>query len=82
PQAAPAAPGVPATPIDAKYAESGGPTGKLGPPTGEELPLPKRVGRFRMYANGVIVWTPQLGAQAVNFTELLTLLAENGIAPK
>jgi uncharacterized protein with LGFP repeats len=59
-------------PIDAEYLELGGPAGRLGPVAGDELLLPNRAGTFRMYANGVIVWTADLGARAVDTGSLLT----------
>src|SRR5262249_42100947 len=79
PPAAPATPdapsGVPASTagdaIDAKYRETGGPSGPLGPPAADGMDLPKQAGRFRMYGHGVIVWTRQLGAQAIGLADLV-----------
>jgi uncharacterized protein with LGFP repeats len=53
---------VPVDPIDAEYAALGGPTGPLGPATGDELDLPQHAGRFRPYSTGSIIWTPAFGA--------------------
>lgn len=57
-------------PIDVKYQQLGGSNGQLGAPAGDELLLPGRGGKFRVYNNGVIVWTPGLGAQTVDLASL------------
>jgi uncharacterized protein with LGFP repeats len=54
-----------ATPIDDKYAETGGPSGRLGMPTTQEAPAPDGVGRFRHFARGSIYWHPKTGAHMV-----------------
>jgi hypothetical protein len=67
--------------IDTKYAQNGGPTGPLGAPLGPESLLPGRGGTFRLFHNGVIIATPALGAQVVNFTTLLQLAPGIATAP-
>lgn len=63
----PVAPGAdPASPIEEKYREVGGPGGSLGAPTGPLMLLPGKIGQFRMYEHGTIVWTETLGAQVVD----------------
>ncbi|WP_067663742.1 SpoIID/LytB domain-containing protein [Nocardia miyunensis] len=59
--------------IDTKYAQTGGPTGILGVALGPESLLPGHRGTFRLFRNGVIIATPALGAQVVDFTRLLQL---------
>ncbi|MEV5647873.1 SpoIID/LytB domain-containing protein [Nocardia sp. NPDC052254] len=61
------------TVIDTKYAESGGASGPLGDPMGPESLLPGRGGTFRLYQGGVIISTPTLGAQIVDYARLLQL---------
>ncbi|MBO0856095.1 MAG: SpoIID/LytB domain-containing protein, partial [Nocardia sp.] len=61
------------TAIDAKYAESGGPAGPLGDPTGPESLLPGKSGTFRLYKGGVIIATPTLGTQIVDYARLLEI---------
>ncbi|MEU6559962.1 SpoIID/LytB domain-containing protein [Nocardia nova] len=61
------------TAIDTKYAESGGAAGPLGDPMGPESLLPGRGGTFRLYRGGVIIATPTLGAQIVDYARLLQL---------
>ncbi|WP_063016412.1 SpoIID/LytB domain-containing protein, partial [Nocardia nova] len=61
------------TAIDAKYAESGGAAGPLGDPMGPESLLPGKVGTFRLYKGGVIIATPTLGAQIVDYARLLQI---------
>jgi hypothetical protein len=75
PAAPVAPPGDGATPslVDAKYAEIGGPASSLGEPLGPESPLPDSTGSFRMFRNGVIIATPAMGAQVVDFSTLLKL---------
>ncbi|OXR46562.1 Amidase enhancer [Nocardia cerradoensis] len=86
-EAAPAVPEAPAAPapavpeqavrgnsaIDVKYAESGGAAGPLGDPMGPESLLPGKVGTFRLYQGGVIIATPTLGAQIVDYARLLQI---------
>ncbi|OYO18056.1 hypothetical protein CGZ93_15945 [Enemella dayhoffiae] len=56
---------VPAHPIDARYAELGGPTGFLGQPVSElSCGLPGS-GCMRHYAGGSIYWTQATGAQFI-----------------
>ena len=54
-----------ATPIDDKYAETGGGSGRLGMPTAAEAAAPDGVGKFRQFARGVIYWHPKIGAHMV-----------------
>jgi hypothetical protein len=54
-----------ATPIDDKYAETGGPSGRLGMATTPEAPTPDGVGKFRHFARGSIYWHPKTGAHMV-----------------
>ncbi|WP_228830959.1 SpoIID/LytB domain-containing protein [Nocardia elegans] len=61
------------TAIDAKYAESGGAAGPLGDPMGPESLLPGKAGTFRLYKGGVIIATPTLGAQIVDYARLLQI---------
>lgn len=56
----------PASPIEKKYRDAGGPQGSLGSPTGPLMLLPGKTGQFRMYERGTIVWTETLGAQVVD----------------
>ena len=51
-----------ATPIDAKYAALGGPTGFLGRPRDVERPTPDGIGRLRSFEHGSIHWSPSTGA--------------------
>lgn len=69
----------PLSPIDEKYRELGGLESSLGAPVGPEFLLPEGAGKFRIYANGVIVWTEVLGARAMDasfLTENLDALTE------
>src|SRR5579863_821039 len=54
-----------ASPIDQKYNTLKGSDAALGDPTGEEQAAPDGRGRYRMYQNGAIYYTPQAGAHAV-----------------
>ncbi|WP_240963317.1 SpoIID/LytB domain-containing protein [Antrihabitans stalactiti] len=66
---------APGSAIDAKYREVGGLTSTLGAPIGPELPLPKQTGKFRIFTNGAIIWTPDVGAKVVD----LSFLREVGV---
>ncbi|MEU4314810.1 SpoIID/LytB domain-containing protein [Nocardia sp. NPDC024068] len=68
------APGVTPSPIDTAYAEMGGARSAVGLPVTPELPLPDDAGRYRLFENGVIIYTPALGAQVVDFTTLMQLV--------
>lgn len=68
-----AAPGEAPSPIDTAYAELGGPRSVIGLPVTPEMPLPDYAGSYRLYENGVIVYTPDLGAQVVDFTTLMQM---------
>ncbi|MGW0250740.1 SpoIID/LytB domain-containing protein [Nocardia goodfellowii] len=67
------------SPIDLEYRRLGGYSGALGPPLGPELRLPRSIGSYRMFTNGIIVATPALGARVVDFTTLMEL-APGGVA--
>ncbi|MFC4376632.1 SpoIID/LytB domain-containing protein [Nocardia halotolerans] len=62
--------------IDTAYRRIGGADSSVGEPIGPEMLLPQRVGTYRMYTNGVIVATPALGAQVVDFSTLLQLVPD------
>ncbi|MGW0178600.1 SpoIID/LytB domain-containing protein [Nocardia sp. NPDC003345] len=68
------APGTTPSPIDTAYAEMGGARSAVGLPVTPELPLPDDAGRYRLFENGVIIYTPALGAQVVDFTTLMQLV--------
>ncbi|MGV9674496.1 SpoIID/LytB domain-containing protein [Nocardia sp. NPDC003482] len=61
------------SPIDVKYAQTGGPTGLLGDPLGPETPLPGRIGTFRLFRGGVIIATPEFGPRVVDLATLLRM---------
>ena len=52
--------------IDAKYRSLGGCGSILGAPLTEELATPDRVGRYNVFQNGSIYWTPRTGAHEVH----------------
>ncbi len=52
--------------IDAKYRALGGCTSFLGVPVSEERVAPDGVGRYSVFENGSIYWTPQTGAHEVH----------------
>ncbi len=59
------------SPIEAKYRELGGLASTLGAPLGPEMQLSGKIGKFRMFANGVIIWTEQLGVQVVDGSSVI-----------
>ncbi|WP_239476460.1 SpoIID/LytB domain-containing protein [Nocardia arizonensis] len=59
--------------IAAEYRRIGGARSAVGAPLGPELRLPQNAGSYRMFTNGVIIATPTLGAQVVDFTRLMEL---------
>ncbi|MEU8895098.1 SpoIID/LytB domain-containing protein [Nocardia sp. NPDC048505] len=61
------------SPIDAEYRRLGGDYGSLGAPLGPELRLPRSIGTYRVFSNGVIIATPELGARVVDFAALADL---------
>ncbi|WP_433600566.1 SpoIID/LytB domain-containing protein [Nocardia sp. CA-135953] len=61
------------SPIDAEYRRIGGATSAVGRPLGPEMALPQNAGTYRLFTNGVIIATPTLGAQVVDFTTLMQL---------
>ncbi|MEV6274657.1 SpoIID/LytB domain-containing protein [Nocardia sp. NPDC051832] len=62
------------SPIDQEYRRLGGDSGSLGAALGPELPMPRGVGNYRVFTNGVIAETPSLGAQVVDFSTLEQLV--------
>ncbi|MGW5387856.1 SpoIID/LytB domain-containing protein [Nocardia sp. NPDC003963] len=70
------APGATPSPIETAYAEMGGVHGALGLPVTPELPLPEDTGKYRLFENGVIVYTAELGAQVVDFDTLMRLVPD------
>ncbi|MFI5714983.1 SpoIID/LytB domain-containing protein [Nocardia sp. NPDC051750] len=70
------APGATPSPIDTAYAEMGGARSAVGLPVTPEMPLPDDAGSYRLFENGVIVYTPDLGAQVVDFTTLMQLVPD------
>ncbi|WP_280468510.1 SpoIID/LytB domain-containing protein [Nocardia cyriacigeorgica] len=64
------------SPIDIEYARLGGAASSVGEPIGPEMVLPENAGIYRLYSNGVIIYTPTLGAQVVDFTTLLELVPD------
>lgn len=67
-------PGQTPSPIDTAYAEMGGARSVVGLPVTPEMPLPDDAGSYRLFENGVIVYTPTLGAQVVDFTTLMQMV--------
>lgn len=65
------------TAIDDEYASLGGAAGFLGPPIAPEADCADRVGRFRLYANGAIYWSPSTKAHEVH-GDILKLWASLG----
>ncbi|MEV5835684.1 SpoIID/LytB domain-containing protein, partial [Nocardia sp. NPDC052112] len=64
------------SPIDAEYRRIGGASSAVGQPLGPELALPQNAGTYRLFTNGVIIATPTLGAQVVDFTTLMQLVPD------
>ncbi len=64
--------------IDAEYRRIGGATSTIGTPLGPEMILPRRAGTYRLYTNGVIIVTPTLGAQVVDYSRMLQVVPEGG----
>ncbi|MFF3221289.1 SpoIID/LytB domain-containing protein [Nocardia suismassiliense] len=64
------------SPIDLEYRRIGGAKSAVGQPLGPEMALPENAGTYRMFTNGVIISTPTLGAQVVDFTTLLQLVPD------
>ncbi|MFI9413538.1 SpoIID/LytB domain-containing protein [Nocardia gamkensis] len=64
--------------IDAEYRRIGGATSTIGTPLGPEMILPRRAGTYRLYTNGVIIVTPTLGAQVVDYSRMLQAVPEVG----
>ncbi|GAC70945.1 alpha/beta hydrolase-fold protein, partial [Gordonia soli] len=49
--------------IGGAYVAAGGPGGRLGKPTSDELPTRDGKGRFTTFERGIITWTPKDGAR-------------------
>ncbi|MFI7664226.1 SpoIID/LytB domain-containing protein [Nocardia sp. NPDC049526] len=64
------------SPIDAEYRRIGGASSAVGRPLGPEMALPQNAGTYRLFTNGVIIATPTLGAQVVDFTTLMQLVPD------
>ncbi|WP_246002962.1 SpoIID/LytB domain-containing protein [Nocardia tenerifensis] len=64
------------SPIEVEYRRIGGAASKVGQPLGPEMSLPEHAGTYRLFTNGVIIATPTLGAQVVDFTTLLQLVPD------
>ncbi|MEU1961829.1 SpoIID/LytB domain-containing protein [Nocardia sp. NPDC019304] len=62
--------------IDAEYRRIGGANSSLGTPIGPQMILPQHAGTYRMYTNGVIIATPTLGAQVVDYSRVLQVVPE------
>ncbi|MFE7745397.1 SpoIID/LytB domain-containing protein [Nocardia sp. NPDC057455] len=62
--------------IDAEYRRIGGAGSTIGTPLGPEMILPRRAGTYRLYTNGVIIVTPTLGAQVVDYSRMLQVVPE------
>ncbi|MEU2039371.1 SpoIID/LytB domain-containing protein [Nocardia niwae] len=62
--------------VDAEYRRIGGAASSIGTPLGPEMILPQRAGTYRMYTNGVIIVTPTLGAQVVDYSRMLQEVPE------
>lgn len=69
-------PGQTPSPIETAYAEMGGARSAVGLPVSPEMALPDEAGSYRLFENGVIVYTPTLGAQVVDFTTLMQLVPD------
>ncbi|BDU03525.1 SpoIID/LytB domain-containing protein [Nocardia sputorum] len=63
--------------VDAEYRRIGGAASGIGTPLGPEMILPQRAGTYRMYTNGVIIVTPTLGAQVVDYSRMLQEVPES-----
>ncbi|WP_280494122.1 SpoIID/LytB domain-containing protein [Nocardia asiatica] len=64
--------------IDAEYRRIGGASSAIGTPLGPEMILPQRAGTYRLYTNGVIIVTPTLGAQVVDYSRMVQPAPEAG----
>lgn len=72
---------VPASAIENEYARIGGESSAIGAPLGPEMRLPQNGGTYRLFTNGVIIATPTLGAQIVDFTTLMRLVPDPAVPP-
>ncbi|MCX5042256.1 SpoIID/LytB domain-containing protein [Aldersonia sp. NBC_00410] len=62
--------------IEDKYRSLGGLNATIGAPVGPVIELPEGFGMFRIYTGGVILWTPDFGAQELDLSALAKLLPE------
>ncbi|MGK8521454.1 SpoIID/LytB domain-containing protein [Nocardia asteroides] len=62
--------------IDAEYRRIGGANSAIGAPLGPEMVLPQGAGTYRHYTNGVIIVTPALGAQVLDYSRMLQPIPE------
>lgn len=53
-----------------KYDAMGSDGGSLGVPTSDELSTPQRPGKYTTFDDGVIYWTPDLGASAIRYGKI------------
>ncbi|WP_232541973.1 SpoIID/LytB domain-containing protein [Nocardia bovistercoris] len=65
--------------IDSEYRRIGGAGSAVGAPLGPEMRLPEEAGTYRLFTNGVIIATPSLGAQVVDFTTLMQMVPEANV---
>lgn len=66
------------TAIDDKYRELGGLNSTIGAPVGPPIELPDELGVFRVFTSGVILWTPDFGAQQLDLSSLAKLMPDAG----
>ncbi|WP_433197456.1 SpoIID/LytB domain-containing protein [Nocardia sp. CA-107356] len=64
------------SPIDVEYRRIGGANSAVGQPLGPEMALAQNAGTYRLFANGVIIATPTLGVQVVDFATLMQLVPD------
>jgi uncharacterized protein with LGFP repeats len=64
--------------IDDKYRELGGLRSTIGAPVGPAVELPDGLGMFRVNTSGVILWTPDFGAQELDLSSLAKLMPDAG----
>ncbi len=70
------------TAIETEYARLGGATSVVGEPLGPEMRLPGNRGTYQLFKKGVIVDTPTLGTQVVDFDTLMRMVpGMEGIEP-
>ncbi|WP_051132712.1 SpoIID/LytB domain-containing protein [Nocardia paucivorans] len=64
----------PPTAIETEYARLGGADSVVGKPLGPEMRLPGNRGTYRLFEKGVIIDTPMLGTQVVDFDALMRMV--------